>query len=190
MAYQLAIVKGRSENEVVRIMPGNVLTVGRQDGCQLRIGSSQVSRKHCEIEELAGKLMVRDLHSSNGTLVDGLRIEGEVELKPGQSLTIGPVVFRIESQRAQPPGSIGSSTSGTTANSPSGTESQEIDYEIEASDSSTKQISPAKSASPRPVNTPMEPSEDQPIELGEDDVLDFLTDLEDEPQNREPQKKK
>ena len=72
MAYQLVIVKGRSSNEAVLISSEAALTIGRQDGCQLRIVSSQVSRKHCELRSQDGKLFVKDLQSSNGTFVDGL----------------------------------------------------------------------------------------------------------------------
>ena len=51
----------------------SVTIVGRQQGCQIRIVSSLVSRKHCELTERGGQLRIRDLGSSNGTYVNDSR---------------------------------------------------------------------------------------------------------------------
>src|SRR5262245_43427899 len=100
MPYQLVVVKGRSANQALRIPTDGVTTVGRQQGCQIRIVSSQVSRKHCELFEKKGHLLVKDLGSSNGTLINGKKIDGQQVVEAGSILTIGSVVFRVES--AQP----------------------------------------------------------------------------------------
>src|SRR5438093_1150473 len=71
-------------------------TVGRQEDCQLRIRSSQVSRKHCQLFEKKGLLIVKDLGSSNGTLVNGKKIEEQRVLEPGDELMIGQVTFKVE----------------------------------------------------------------------------------------------
>src|SRR5262249_3376950 len=59
------------------------------------IKSSQVSRRHCELLEVGGKLVVRDLGSSNGTFVNGKRVLGQQPLKPGDELTVGAVTLRV-----------------------------------------------------------------------------------------------
>jgi pSer/pThr/pTyr-binding forkhead associated (FHA) protein len=61
----------------------------------IRIKSSQVSRRHCELFEIGGQLMLRDLGSSNGTFVNGKRVVGEQSLKHGDELTVGAVTFRV-----------------------------------------------------------------------------------------------
>src|SRR6266404_1455174 len=94
MDFQLMIVRGRGATDTINLGDG-VTTVGRHDDCQLRIKSSQVSRKHCELYEKKGLLLVKDLGSSNGTLVNGKRIKGQRVLEPGDELTIGPVQFRV-----------------------------------------------------------------------------------------------
>jgi predicted component of type VI protein secretion system len=94
MDHQLLIVQGRSITETIKLADG-VTTVGRQDDCQLRIKSSQVSRKHCELFEKKGLLLVKDLGSSNGTFVNGKRIQGQRVLEPGDELTIGGVKLRV-----------------------------------------------------------------------------------------------
>jgi pSer/pThr/pTyr-binding forkhead associated (FHA) protein len=52
-----------------------------------------VSRQHCELFELNGQLMVRDLGSLNGTFVNNQRIT-ESPLAPNELLTVGTVTFR------------------------------------------------------------------------------------------------
>src|SRR4051794_21661918 len=102
MDYQLVIVRGRGATETITLGDG-VTTVGRQDECQLRIKSSQVSRKHCEIFEKKGLLLVKDLGSSNGTFVNGKRIQEQRVLEPGDELTIGQVKLKVAKAGEAPP---------------------------------------------------------------------------------------
>ncbi|CAN5755181.1 hypothetical protein BH23PLA1_BH23PLA1_22030 [soil metagenome] len=95
MDYQLVVVQGRSASQAIKLADG-VTTVGREEGCQLKINSSQVSRKHCELFEKKGLLLVKDLGSSNGTFVNGKRIDGQRVLEIGNELGIGPIKFRVE----------------------------------------------------------------------------------------------
>src|SRR3954468_23266425 len=94
MDFELVIVQGRSASSTLKLGDG-VTTIGRHDECQLRIKSSQVSRKHCELFEKKGLLLVKDLGSANGTLVNGQRVQGQRVLEVGDELTIGPVQFRV-----------------------------------------------------------------------------------------------
>ncbi len=64
-----------------------------------------VSRRHCEIVENDGRLLVRDLNSLNGTFIGEERIS-EAILSPGSLLTVGTVTFRAvydESAGRKPP---------------------------------------------------------------------------------------
>src|SRR5262249_19638987 len=65
MNYVLQVVRGRSATTNLRLGDG-VTSLGRHDDCIIRIKSSQVSRRHCELLEVDGRLTVRDLGSSNG----------------------------------------------------------------------------------------------------------------------------
>jgi pSer/pThr/pTyr-binding forkhead associated (FHA) protein len=62
-------------------LPSSVTLVGRRQDCDMSIPLSVISRKHCEINIDQNKLTVRDLHSKNGTLVNGQRVE-EYRLSP------------------------------------------------------------------------------------------------------------
>ena len=70
MNYSLQVLKGRSTVNTLKLVDG-VNSIGRHDDCQIRIRSSQVSRRHCEVLPEGDTLMVRDLGSSNGTFVNG-----------------------------------------------------------------------------------------------------------------------
>ncbi len=94
MDYQLVIVRGRSNSKAIKLADG-VTTVGRQDECQIRIKSSQVSRRHCELFEKKGLLLVKDLGSSNGTYVNGARIKDQRVLEPGDELTLGQIKLKV-----------------------------------------------------------------------------------------------
>jgi pSer/pThr/pTyr-binding forkhead associated (FHA) protein len=94
MNYVLQVVRGRSATTTLRLGEG-VTSLGRHDDCIIRIKSSQVSRKHCELHEADGRLIVRDLGSSNGTFVNGKRVLGQQPLRVGDELTVGSVTLRV-----------------------------------------------------------------------------------------------
>ena len=67
--------------------------IGRGEECALRVPLQDVSRRHCEVLKGA-ELKVRDLASSNGTYVNGQRVN-EAVLKAGDRISVGPVVFTV-----------------------------------------------------------------------------------------------
>jgi pSer/pThr/pTyr-binding forkhead associated (FHA) protein len=68
-------------------------TIGRGRDASIVLPHPLVSRRHCELYEAAGQLMVRDLGSLNGTFVNSERVT-ESPLPAGELLTIGTVTFR------------------------------------------------------------------------------------------------
>ncbi len=101
MNYALHVMRGRSEANALRLMDG-INSIGRHDDCQIRIRSSLVSRRHCELFEEGNNLILRDLGSSNGTFVNDKRVLGQQTLKPGDILTIGGVTLRVDKLGAAP----------------------------------------------------------------------------------------
>jgi predicted component of type VI protein secretion system len=99
MNYTLQVVKGRTQATSLRLIEG-VNSIGRHDDCLIRIRSSQVSRRHCELFENEGRLIIRDLGSSNGTFVNGARIGAQQVLNSGDVITVGGVALRIDADVA------------------------------------------------------------------------------------------
>lgn len=77
------------------------LTIGRHADNKLVLADNMASRFHCVIETRAGGWVVRDLNSSNGTLMQGRRIATN-PLKPGQIVTIGDTKLVIVDPSAKP----------------------------------------------------------------------------------------
>ncbi len=107
MEFQLVVLRGRSATTALKLGDG-VTTAGRHDECQLRIKSSEVSRRHCQFFEKNGMLLVKDLGSANGTFLNGKKIEGQRVLEPGDELAIGPVKLRVEKLGQAAPAAQGS----------------------------------------------------------------------------------
>ena len=74
--------------------------LGRNPDADVRLDDSWVSRVHCEISEISGNLLVRDLGSTNGTLVNGKQVN-ESRLLPGDFLTVGLTIFRVQYKRSR-----------------------------------------------------------------------------------------
>ncbi len=71
------------------------ITLGRGEDADIRINDRWASRVNCEINQVDGELVVRDLQSSNGTLVNGEHIS-ECRLQRGDKITIGMSTFILE----------------------------------------------------------------------------------------------
>ncbi len=176
MPYQLVVVKGRSANQALRIPPEGVTTVGRQQGCQIRISSSQVSRKHCELFEKKGHLLVKDLGSVNGTLVNGKKVEGQQVVEMGSILTIGSVIFRVEPAAPAAAPKAGDKPSDTAVAEPVAVANVDDDYEIEADSETRVSLIDEQPASGEP-SIPEAKVVGKP-QMGEDDVADFLLEID------------
>jgi pSer/pThr/pTyr-binding forkhead associated (FHA) protein len=68
--------------------------LGREGSADSRLFDRGVCPRHCEILEQEGRLIVRDLDSKIGTLVNGKRA-GFTELSPGDILTIGIRLLKV-----------------------------------------------------------------------------------------------
>ncbi len=71
-----------------------IVLVGRHPECDVQIPSRKVSRKHCIIAQVSDYLVVRDLFSTNGVQINGVRVE-EGSLKLGDELAIGSFRYHV-----------------------------------------------------------------------------------------------
>jgi pSer/pThr/pTyr-binding forkhead associated (FHA) protein len=77
--------------QTFRIMPGGVRTIGRATGADFIVDAALVSRVHCRVTALPdGGLELRDLDSTNGTFVNGQRVE-TARLASGDRIQVGRV---------------------------------------------------------------------------------------------------
>ncbi len=95
MDIRLVVEQGGRRRQVYRMRTAEMV-VGRKGGCGLRIPSAQVSRQHCRLRRAQGFVVLEDLGSINGTVLNGQRVQGTQALRPGDRLQIGPVMFVVE----------------------------------------------------------------------------------------------
>lgn len=76
-------------------LPSKVTVIGRKRDCDLRIPLMSVSKRHCQLLHNDGALQLRDLGSRNGTILNGKAVK-KANLKPGDSITIGPLSFVLQ----------------------------------------------------------------------------------------------
>jgi hypothetical protein len=91
---RLLIKSGAAQAQAIELKPG-VTRLGRSLESDYFLNDLTVSDLHCEIHFQNELVFVRDLDSTNGTFIDGLRIT-ESELRPDQLLQLGQVELVLE----------------------------------------------------------------------------------------------
>jgi predicted component of type VI protein secretion system len=71
-----------------------ILLLGRHPECDIQIDSRKISRRHCCIAQVNDFLVVRDLGSTNGVRINGVRVL-EGRLNDGDELTIGTTRYQV-----------------------------------------------------------------------------------------------
>lgn len=80
-----------------RLLPGSLKTMGRAPRADFVVDAALVSRVHCRFTlSDAGDLELEDLGSTNGTFVNGRKVQ-KVSLNDGDKLTVGRVEFVVNS---------------------------------------------------------------------------------------------
>jgi pSer/pThr/pTyr-binding forkhead associated (FHA) protein len=77
-----------------RLLPGSIKTIGRAPRADFIVDAALGSRVHCRLTAGAVDLEVVDLESTNGTFVNGQRIDRAL-LKNGDRLAVGKVEFVV-----------------------------------------------------------------------------------------------
>ncbi len=96
MQALLRVIQKQANLQQIRLLPETV--IGRSADCNLKIASTQVSRRHCRIVVNDVGVYVEDLCSANGTFLEGQRLlPNQLTLaSPGAKLSIGPATFVVE----------------------------------------------------------------------------------------------
>ena len=77
------------------ISVGLPVVIGRGTDSSLTIKHPLLSRRHCEVYEEGGQVLVRDLASLNGTFVNDIRVETALPLVSGAQLKLGSVEMKV-----------------------------------------------------------------------------------------------
>ena len=88
-AYELLVIKGPDEGRIYLLKDAEVI-IGRDQSCHICFEDRTLSRQHAKIVITGDNLIVEDLGSVNGVLVNGVRLSTS-ELKVDDRLTLGNV---------------------------------------------------------------------------------------------------
>ena len=92
--WLLKTAEGADPAYTFRIAPGSIKTIGRSSGAEFMVDAALVSRLHCQLTAGASELQVKDLESTNGTFVNGKRVD-DARLNEGDRLGVGRLEFLV-----------------------------------------------------------------------------------------------
>ena len=75
---------------------GRPVLIGRDAACDLTLDDPCVSRRHASVDLDSDQVRLTDLDSTNGTYVNGERVQGTLPLKDGSVVKIGRHLTRLE----------------------------------------------------------------------------------------------
>jgi pSer/pThr/pTyr-binding forkhead associated (FHA) protein len=96
MAYLRYTCLGQNPTTVQLLK--DVTVLGRSPQTDIPLADDNASRRHCQVRKWAGKFLVEDLQSKNGTFVNGAKISKEHPLNDGDLIAVGDttIVFKVK----------------------------------------------------------------------------------------------
>ena len=93
---ELQVLNARTGDMVKAFALGDTseLIVGRDEECDICINATNVSREHCTIEQAGQDTVLRDLHSTGGTFLNGEKVD-EIRIEDGMEFKVGPAILRF-----------------------------------------------------------------------------------------------
>ena len=99
MLYLTTLVDGVREK---RELSDGTWIIGRGEGCRIRFASIAVSERHAILTVRGQQAVIEDLHSANGTYVNGEPIDVAVALNGDMVVQIGDAIFRVSEEDESP----------------------------------------------------------------------------------------
>lgn len=105
MAVPKLVLRGVSGAAFGKTFPiTGPVTIGRQADCDISIPSEEISRRHASLKPTPAGLAVEDLGSSNGTYINGKRVQSGL-MRPGEELRLDTIRFLLVAPGMEMPGS-------------------------------------------------------------------------------------
>jgi serine phosphatase RsbU (regulator of sigma subunit) len=112
---RLVIIDGAATGSTFELNTPELI-IGRQTGANILLEGAKVSRRHARITRDGDSFRLEDLGSSNGTFLNGKKLQGPAVLRGSDEIGIGPYRLRYESGEAHPEVTIRARTAANTSN--------------------------------------------------------------------------
>jgi hypothetical protein len=103
--FDLVVQSGKLEGKRLLLPLDKDVVIGRDASCQIVLGSSRISRRHCRLRRTERGVQVEDLGSQNGTYVNDVPITAETLMVAGDTMRVGAMVFEIQPHQKRESGS-------------------------------------------------------------------------------------
>jgi pSer/pThr/pTyr-binding forkhead associated (FHA) protein len=94
--FTLTVVEGPSELRGMALPLTGTVVIGRSPGADIVIGDDFVSGRHARISPVNDEVVLEDLGSTNGTLLNGGRVTRPTALRPGDKIDVGAVRLAVD----------------------------------------------------------------------------------------------
>ena len=93
----LVVVQGAEADLGIHVLCDRPIVMGRDPEVELPLRDGSASRRHCQVErdDANGNFLLRDLGSTNGTHVNGKRVEGTWQLNEGDKIFLGASIVKF-----------------------------------------------------------------------------------------------
>lgn len=95
MQMQLVVVSGPDQGRTFEVANEGALVIGRGQESATKLQDPRVSRKHCTLEHVDGRMCLSDAGGTSGTFVNREKIT-RTELRPGDLIQIGETTLRFD----------------------------------------------------------------------------------------------
>ena len=99
--YALKFISGKYTGGEFPIRPAQPVLIGRASELEIVLVEDMVSRKHAKITLSDGKILLEDLGSTNGTYVNGEKVQAAI-LREGDRILIGTSIFKVARMSQEP----------------------------------------------------------------------------------------
>ena len=90
-------------DRATQVLSEGTYLIGRGESCRIRLPFPDVSERHAILTVRDGRAVLEDLHSANGTFVNGEMVDAAVTLGYDMVVQIGSSMLRVSDGAAQPP---------------------------------------------------------------------------------------
>ena len=95
-AWVATVIQGPRELQNVSVPITGPVVIGRSPGADIVLGDDFVSGRHARLSPSGDGVVVEDLGSTNGTVLNGIELTGTRSVRPGDTIDIGAVRLKVD----------------------------------------------------------------------------------------------